>query len=130
MGQLKSFVESKGITVAQIIVASSRIEASTEASRTLLEKRAAKRRDKDTATKKYAELDLAKPATSGRGISAKQVEAALGEKEVSRKARGKILRAVNVILAKKSQPAADMKALFEGTKARAGKKPEKADAKK
>ena len=36
--------------------------------------------------------------------------------------RSKILRAVNTILAKKGQPAADMKALFEGTKARAGKK--------
>ena len=130
MGQLKSYVESKGITVAQVVITSSRIEASDDASRTALEKRAAKRRDKDSATKKYADLNLAKPATTGRGISAKVVEAAMAEKEVSRKARAKILRAVNVILAKKSQPAADMKALFEGTKARAGKKPEKAETKK
>jgi hypothetical protein len=123
MGQFKSFVESKGITVAHIAITSNRVEAADDVARTALEKRAAKRRDKDSATKKYAELNLAKPATSGRGISAKQVEAALAEKEISRKARGKILRAVNTILAKKSEPAADMKALFEGTKARAGKKP-------
>jgi hypothetical protein len=129
MGHFKSFVESKGITAAQIATTSRRIEAVDDASRTALEKRAAKRRDKDTATKKYAELNLAKPATSGRGISAKQVEAAIAEKEVSRKARGKILRAVNVILAKKSEPAADMKVLFEGTKARAGKKPAVAEKK-
>ena len=57
-------------------------------------------------------------------------KAARDARYAARKARGKILRAVNVILAKKSQPAADMKALFEGTKARVGKKPEKADAKK
>jgi hypothetical protein len=129
MGQLKSFVESKGITAAQIAVTSSRIEAADGVSRTALEKRAAKRRDKESATKKYAELNLAKPATSGRGISAKQVEAALAEKEVSRKARGKILRAVNVILTAKKDTAADMKVLFEGTKARAGKKPEKPEKK-
>jgi hypothetical protein len=129
MGQLKSFVESKGITAAQIATTSRRIEAADEVARTALEKRSAKRRNKDTATKKYEELSLAKPAVSGRGISAKVVEAALAEKEVSRKARGKILRAVNVILAKKSQPAADMKGLFEGTKARAGKKPEKPEKK-
>ncbi len=129
MGQLKTFVDSKGITAAQIAATSKRIEASDSGSRTLLVKRAAKRRDKDQAAKKYAELDLAKPGTTGRGISQKQVEGALAEKEVSRKARAKILRAVNAILAHKKEAAADMKALFEGTKAKVGKKPEKAEKK-
>jgi predicted rRNA methylase YqxC with S4 and FtsJ domains len=49
---------------------------------------------------------------------------------VARKVRAKILRAVNAILVKKGEPAADMKALFEGSKARAGKKPVVADKKK
>jgi hypothetical protein len=129
MGTFKTFLESKSITPAQLAATSKRIELPDLESRQLLVKRAAKRRVKETAAKKYSELDIAKPKTAGRGISQQQIEAALAEKEVSRKARGKILRAVNAILVKKSEPATDMKVLFEGTKARAGKKPEKADKK-
>ena len=129
MGSFKSFIESKGITPAQLASTSRRIEASDLAARVLLVKRADKRRVKETADKKYAELGLDKPGTSGRGISQQQVELAMADREVSRKARSKILRAVNVILAKKSEPAADMKALFEGVKARAGKKPQTAEKK-
>jgi hypothetical protein len=123
MGTFKSFIESKGITAAQLATTSNRIEAADLASRTLLVKRAAKRRVKETADKKYAELNLDKPKTSGRGINTQQIELAIADKEISRKSRSKILRAVNVILAAKKQDAADMKVLFEGTKARAGKKP-------
>jgi hypothetical protein len=129
MGTFKSFLESKGITATQVATTSERVEAFDAASRTLIVKRAGKRRVAETKDKKYAELGIEKPKTSGRAISSKQVEAALADKELTRKARGKILRAVNVILAKKSQPAADMKVLFEGAKARVGKKPEKADKK-
>lgn len=130
MGSFKSFIESKGITAAQVATTSRRIEAYDETSRGLLVKRASKRRVKETADKKYVDLGLAKPDTSGRGISQQQIEAAMADKELSRKARAKILRAVNVILAKKSEPAADMKGLFEGLKARAGKKPQTAADKK
>lgn len=129
MGSFKSFIESKGITATQLATTSSRIEAYDLASRELVVKRIQKRRVKETADKKYAELGIAKPATSGRGISLQQIELALADKELSRKARGKILRAVNVILAKKSESAADMKVLFEGTKARVGKKPQTAEKK-
>ena len=59
----------------------------------------------------------------------KQVEAASAEVAVSRKVRAKILRAVNTILTSKKEAAVDMKALFEGTKAKPGKKP-KEEAKK
>ncbi len=129
MGTFKSFIESKGITAAQLATTSNRIEASDLAGRTLLVKRAAKRRVKETADKKYAELNLEKPKTSGRGINTQQIELAIADKEISRKSRSKILRAVNVILAAKKQDAADMKVLFEGTKARAGKKPAVAEKK-
>jgi hypothetical protein len=130
MGSFKSFIESKGITAAHLASASRRVEALDSASRGLLVKRVAKRRVKETADKKYADLGIAKPTTSGRGLSQQQIELALADREISRKARGKILRAVNVILAKKSEPLADMKILFEGTKARVGKKPLAADKKK
>jgi hypothetical protein len=129
MGSFKSFIESKGITAAQVATTSRRVEAYDETSRVLLAKRTTKRRVKETSDKKYADLGIAKPATSGRGVSQQQIELAVADKAISRKLRGKILRAVNVILAKKSEPAADMKVLFEGTKARAGKKPQVAEKK-
>lgn len=126
MGTFKSFMESKSLTGAQIATTSKRLEALDAESRGMLLKRAHKRADKEQASKKYDELGLAKPAVLGRGVTEVQVAAAMAEKEVSRKVRGKILRAVNAILVKKGQPAADMKVLFEGTKARAGKKVEAA----
>lgn len=123
MGTFQSFLTSKSITPKQIAITSKRVETRDEASRDLMQKRWNKRVTKETADKKYAELNIAKPAHAGRGVTAKAVEAAAKDVPVARKVRSKILKAVNVILAKKGQPAADMKALFEGTKARAGKKP-------
>jgi len=123
MGTLKTFLESKSITPKAVATASKRIEAHDATAHTLLVKRAAKRRDKAAEGKKYAELNLEKPKTMGRGVTERQVEAAVAEKLVARKVRSKILRAVNAILATKKQGAADMKALFEGTKARVGAKP-------
>jgi len=126
MGTFKSFVESKGITSKQIAITSRRIETLDQENRDLMSKRTMKRQDKEQAAKKYEELGLKKPAGMGRGVSEQQVVAALADKPVVRKVRSKILRAVNTILAKKGQPAADMKALFEGTTARVGKKKEAA----
>lgn len=130
MGSFKSFIESKGISAKQVATTSRRIEASDQNSRALLVRRSAKRRVKETADKKYAELGIAKPATSGRGISEQQVELAAADQALSRKARGKILRAINVILVKKGQPATDMKGLFDELKARVGPKPQAAEKKK
>ncbi len=130
MGTFETFLSSKGITAKHIAITSSRIETFDETSRSLMGKRWKKRTNKETATKKYAELDIGKPAQQGRGISEKQVVAASKDVAVPRKARSKILKAVNAILVKKGQTAVDMKALFEGTKARAGKKPAVADKKK
>jgi hypothetical protein len=123
MGTFQSFLSSKSITPKQIAITSRRIETFDEASRDLMQKRWGKRVDKETAPKKYSELNINKPAQMGRGVSEKQIVAASKDLAVARKVRTKILRAVNVILTKKGQPAADMKVLFEGTKARAGKKP-------
>lgn len=129
MGTLKSFLESKKISARQVHTTSKRIETWDAASRTLMVKRVAKRADKETATKKYEELNLAKPAQLGRGVTEKQVQAAIDEKPVARKVRSKILRAVNTILTSKKETAVDMKALFEGSTAKVGKKP-KEEAKK
>lgn len=129
MGTLKTFLDAKSITPKQVATTSHRIETWDHESRVLLVKRAAKRRDKEQVKAKYAELNIGKPAQLGRGVSENQVTAAMGDLPVPRKVRSKIVRAVNAILVKKGQPAADHKALFEGTTAKAGKKPkEKAKA--
>lgn len=123
MGTFQTFLSSKSITPKQIAITSRRIETFDETSRALMQKRWGKRYNKETKDKKYAELDIAKPAQLGRGVTEKQVIAASKDVPVARKVRTKILKAVNAILTKKGQGAADMKALFEGSKARAGKKP-------
>jgi hypothetical protein len=129
MGTFKSFLESKKISSTQIHNTSKRIEMWDAESRVLMVKRAGKRANKELAAKKYAELDLKKPSQMGRGVTVKQVDAAAADVAVPRKVRSKILRAVNAILVSKKDTAVDMKALFEGTKHKPGKKP-KEEAKK
>lgn len=118
---LKAFFESKGITAKQVAIVSRRIEAYDEEGRVLLVKRAGKRRNKETAAKKYSELEIGKPKTSGRGVSEQTIAIALADKPVARKVRGKVFRAVNAILTKKGQPAADMKAIFGDAAMKKGK---------
>ena len=137
MGTFQTFLASKTITPKSIAITSKRIESFDETSRDLMGKRWSKRKDKataaatkDSAAKKYAELNIAKPAQLGRGVSEKQINLAAKDLLITRKVRAKILKAVNTILVKKGQPATDMKTLFEGVKARVGKKPEVADKKK
>jgi hypothetical protein len=137
MGTFQTFISSKSITTKAIAITSKRIESFDETSRGLMGKRWSKRKEKgaaavskDSAAKKYAESNIAKPAQVGRGVSEKQINLAAKDLLVTRKVRAKILRAVNTILVKKSQPATDMKVLFEGVKARVGKKPEVAEKKK
>lgn len=130
MGTFQTFLASKSLTPKSIAITSKRIESFDETSRDLMGKRWSKRKDKESATKKYAELNIAKPAQLGRGVSEKQINLAAKDLLITRKVRAKILRAVNTILVKKGQPATDMKVLFEGVKARAGKKPEVVEKKK
>ena len=130
MGTLKTFLDDKSITAKQIAITSKRIEQFDSEGRGLMMKRVEKRRVKETADKKYAELNLAKPKQMGRGVSELQVVAALSDKPVARKVRAKIFRAVNTLLTKKGQGAAEFKALFEGSKAKVGKKAKEATAAK
>ena len=130
MGTFQTFLASKSLTPKAIAITSKRIETFDETSRLLMGKRWNKRHTKETADKKYAELNIAKPVQYGRGVSEKQINLALKDLLITRKVRGKILKAVNTILVKKGQPAVDMKTVFEGVKARVGKKPEVAEKKK
>ena len=121
MGTFKSFIDSKGISPDQVVGASKGIEHWGNDGRALINARRKKRRT--AAEKKYAELDIKKPA-AGRGVSAQQLAQALEGKVQPRKVRSKIFRAVNAVLTQKKQPViADYKLLFEGTTVKKGKAP-------
>lgn len=128
MGTFKSFIESKGIKADELVAVSGSRERWGNAGRKMLSLRVKKRRTPDTKDKKYAELNLAKPA-AGRGVSLHQVEAALEGKPQPRKVRSKLFKAVNEVLKVKKQPAvADFKLLFEGAELKKGKAPKVAAA--
>jgi hypothetical protein len=123
MGTLKTFIDSKGITPKAIFVASRRVEAGGNEARTAQSARTKKRRLK--LDKPYAELNLVKPK-SDRPLSDVQINSAVNDKPLPKKVRAKVLRAINALLESKKQPAVDMKAIFEGTAAKPGKKPKEA----
>ena len=125
MGTLQELIHSKGILPDAIVAISQKLEASRLSDRKLLQQRATKRRGKETASKPYAELNIAKPR-SGRGLSAAAVAAALNEQALTVRQRGKMLRAVNALLQKKKEAAVDMKTLFGDSPKKEGKKPKAA----
>lgn len=123
MGTLKAFIDSKGITPKAISIASRRVEAGGNEARSVQSARSKKRRLK--MDKPYAELGMLKPK-SDRPLSEGQVAGALSDKPLPKKVRAKVLRAINALLATKKEAAVDMKALFEGTPIKPGKKAKEA----
>lgn len=121
MGTFQQFLTDKQLDTTAIARLSAQLEAHTDADRTLTHKRWAKRRDKDTQGKSYAELEIGKPK-SGRGVSAQQLQAAMKDQPLTPRVRAKIVRAVNALLTKKGgQPVASA-ALFGEIKPRRGPK--------
>ncbi|MET0405528.1 MAG: hypothetical protein ABW123_24130 [Cystobacter sp.] len=127
MGTFKQFLEGQGLEARTLVRLSSQLEARGDEDRTLAKKRSDKRRDKETQGKPYADLGLGKPR-SGRGVSARQVAAALADQPLPPKVRGKLVRAVNAGVGKKGGAAVTFQALFgevaaqkgAATKAKAG----------
>ena len=91
MGTFQTFLASKSITPKAVAITSKRIESFDETSRKLMGKRWNKRHTKETADKKYAELEIGKPPQHGRGVTEKQIAAAAKDAAVTRKVRAKIL---------------------------------------
>jgi hypothetical protein len=119
MGTFKQFLNDQQLQPEALVRLSSQLEARAEEDRKLAKQRSDKRRDKEKQGKPYAELGIGKPR-SGRGVSVQQVHAALEDKPLSPKVRGKLVRAVNAVLGKKGGQQADFKALFGEVPARKG----------
>ena len=119
MGTFKQFLDAQQLEPKTLVRLSSQLEARGEADRALSQQRWSKRRDKDRQTKPYAELGIPKPK-SGRGVSVQQVNAALEDRPLPPKVRGKLVRAVNAVVTKKGGAAVTFQALFGDLAAQKG----------
>ncbi|WP_224361813.1 hypothetical protein [Hyalangium versicolor] len=122
MGSFQQFLNDKQIDTKALTRLSAQLEAHSEEDAGLVHKRWAKRHDKDTQAKSYAELGIAKPR-SGRGVSAQQLRAALADQPLPPRVRGKIVRAVNAVLAKEGGKPVTHATLFGDVRHRQGVKP-------
>lgn len=123
MSALQSFLDSKGLKKESLYWASQRLEGHDEASIA----KAVARTSHKAAKKEGA---LPEKPKSGRGFSLTHLEEALAGKALPKKVRGKFLRAANSLLEKKKAGPATMQDLFGDVKAKAGKAPAGAKAKK
>ena len=119
MGTFKQFLDQKQLKPETLVRLSGQLEARAEDDRKLAKQRSDKRRDNENKTKPYAELGIGKPK-SGRGVSVQQVTAALEDKPLPAKVRGKLVRAVNAELSKKGGQPVDSQALFGEVPVRKG----------
>ncbi|SEM85842.1 hypothetical protein SAMN05444354_12486 [Stigmatella aurantiaca] len=117
MGTFQQFLNEQKIDTRAVVRLSAQLEGHADEDRLLEHKRWAKRRDKDHQGKSYAELGIGKPK-SGRGVSERQLQAALSDQPLPPRVRGKIVRAVNALLTKKGATAVAPAALFGDIKPR------------
>jgi hypothetical protein len=121
MSTFRDVLSEHGISAESLVRVSRQLEALGLDGRALRQRRWKKR--KHEADTSYAAANLAKPS-SGRGISAQQMQAALSGQPLPPRVRGKLVRAVNALLVKRGAPALEAGALFGEVPARRGTRPE------
>ncbi|MDC0708500.1 hypothetical protein POL68_08470 [Stigmatella sp. ncwal1] len=117
MGTFQQFLNDQKIEPRTLVRLSAQLESHSDEDRLLEHKRWAKRQDKDTQGKSYSELGIGKPK-SGRGVSERQLHAAISDQSLPPRVRGKIVRAVNALLTKKGAPTVVPASLFGDIKPR------------
>jgi hypothetical protein len=107
MSKFSDFLSEKKVDTRRLLVASRHVEHSTPEDRSI---KLAKRRAKagDESAKELA----AKKPRSGRALTRPTLERALRGDSLSRKQRGRLVRAVNAVLESKKQPTAKSSDLF------------------
>lgn len=121
MSQLSDFLKSHQITDKALLAASHAVEQHSPEERAVMDQRAMARANK----KAYGELNLAKPKSRGRGVSADVLGRALAGQPLPRVARSKIVRAVNSLLASAKKDTVDWRPLFADAKVKKGKSEKK-----
>ncbi|MGA9521452.1 MAG: hypothetical protein WBV82_08315 [Myxococcaceae bacterium] len=109
MGAFSEFLNQKGISVEQIIRASTSIETRHGRDRSLARERADMRRT--GMERPYVDAGVEKPR-SGRSVSMRQVQAALSNQPLPPKVRGKLSRAVNAVLRRRNESEGAPASLF------------------
>jgi len=108
MSQFSEVIQQNEITPAALVASSQALEKHSQKDRDLKDLRETARREKKT----YEEQNIAKPSSSGRGVSINTVQRAVAGAKMSRSVRGKLLRAVNACLTSQKKDALDVLALF------------------
>jgi hypothetical protein len=116
MGTFSDLLASRGIDQKQVYWRSQSIESAAENDAQLHRQRAEVRSKGPGG--KYEGVEKPK---SGRGVSLKQVQAAMADRPLPRKVRGKLLRAVNAEIARKKGVKVDVRGLFGTVKGTHGK---------
>ncbi len=107
--KLKTFLESNKLNTKRLLAVSHKLETYQREDRTKkLEKRRAK---KGEAAEGGEKKEIGKPR-SGRPVTLRALETALGGGAISGPTKQRILRAVNYLLEQKKKDKVDLKALF------------------
>ncbi len=109
--KIADFLSEKKIDPRRLIAASTEIERLRPEDRAI---RLAKRVARKSEDKKKEGLAAKKPR-SGRAVTDRAIQAALGGKQISGPQKTRILHAVNHILAQKKADAVELSALFDNT---------------
>jgi hypothetical protein len=109
VASLAELIARHGFTPEAILRVSRKLERSTPEDVDLLLRRAAKRRLEPDQS--YERAEIPKPTRSGRGVGLQALRQLLRGGTVPRKARAKVVRALNALLATKGAPALEVGAL-------------------
>ena len=108
MSKLSDYLKKNKIDARRVVAASKGIEQMRPEDRAIALARAQAKEGGDDAVKELA----AKKRRGGRTLSRPELDRALGGQALKRRARGRIVRAVNAVLAHKSKDEAKVVDLF------------------
>jgi hypothetical protein len=117
MGKFEEVIRGAGLSAEHVLHRSATLERRGQEGRALAQARWKQRQLGEK--KDYS--GIARPP-SGRGVSARQWEAALADRPLPAAVRSKLLRAVQAVLSRKGLPAVDAVGLFGAVPARPGPK--------
>ncbi|MBM4377988.1 MAG: hypothetical protein FJ086_01580 [Deltaproteobacteria bacterium] len=117
MGKFEEVIRGAGLSAEQVLRRSATLERKGQEGRARAQARWKQRQLGEK--KDYA--GMARPP-SGRGVSERQWEAALADRPLPGTVRGKLLRAVQAVLARRGLPPVDAAALFGTVPPRPGPK--------
>jgi hypothetical protein len=115
---LSDYLKENGLKPEDVVARSKALETLNTKDRALRIKRNAAR----AAKKTYQEVEAAKPASLGRGITMRTMKTALAGQPITRLNRKKIARAVSSLMKSAKKDEVEWRKLFNDSPSRKGKK--------